>query len=74
MVQARERIQKLEKTEHALCVRAAKWLQLEEGVDSWIMDYRKKLSSCANRKINSKQGSWQLHVASQICWDIEGMA
>jgi hypothetical protein len=42
MVEARERIQKLEKTEHALCMHAAKWLQLEEWIDSWIMDYRKK--------------------------------
>jgi len=35
-VEARERIQKLEKNEDA-----AKWLQLEEGIDNWIMDYRK---------------------------------
>ena len=67
MVEARERIQKLEKSEHALCMHAAKWLQLEEWIDSCIMDYKKKLKSCADRKIYSKQGSWQLHIASQIC-------
>lgn len=67
MVEARERIQKLEKIEHALCMHAAKWLQLEEWIDSWLMDYRRKLNSCADRKIYLKQGSWQLHIVSQIC-------
>jgi len=43
MVEARKRIKKLEKIEQALCMHAAKWLQLEEWIDSWIIGLQKKI-------------------------------